>query len=166
MGPLSKMLFATVLLVAIPAANAQSVNFNLTGTILPGTCSVSIPNVDLGTWQATLFTGVGSTPTTPVNVPITISGCAPLITRVNIALSGTPDAANATLFRGLPGIGIDIRSALNNSVIPDGSTPLRVMIPAGTGGATYTMSARFQQSAATMSYGSVNAPVVAAITYN
>ncbi|WP_250627108.1 fimbrial protein [Pinirhizobacter soli] len=149
------------LLFCIPAIQAQTLNFNLTGTITPGVCQFTVADVDLGTYSAALFTGSYST--TAVDVPVTIQRCDPLVTAVRMDVSGEADAADSNLFKGVAGIGIDLRSALNGVIRPAGT---RVNYNPNTGGGTYTFKAKFKQSAATVAAGTVKAPITITVTYN
>ncbi|WP_250625681.1 fimbrial protein [Pinirhizobacter soli] len=150
------------LLLCTSAIQAQTVNFNLTGTITPGVCRFTAANVDLGTFASTSFTGSTTTPF--VDVPITSTGCDPLVTLVHMRVTGTADLANGNLFRGVTGIGIELRR----------KTPATAVRPAGTivdftpvaSGSTYLFEARFSQSAPTVAAGTVTAPVTINITYN
>ena len=150
------------LLLFMSATQAQSpLTFNLTGTITPGVCRFTVPDVDLGTYSATLFTG--SYATAPVNVPVTIQQCDPLVTAVHMTASGVADATDSTLFKGVDGIGIELRSALGNLIRPAGAV---VNFTPVAGGGTYTFKAKFKQSAATVAAGTVTRPITINITYN
>lgn len=155
-------MLAVALLAGASASHAQSLNFNLTGTILPGTCSFTANDVDLGTYLATLFTGSYVTPF--VDVPITSTNCAALVTTIHMAVSGTADTANAAYFRGIAGVGIELQQKTGSkAIVPAGTTvdfaPVR---PTGT----YLLQARFHQSAATVASGTVRSPVTVNFTYN
>lgn len=143
------------------ALHAQTLTFNLTGTILPGTCRWSVSDVDLGTYNATAFTG--SYTTSWVDVPVQSSGCDPLVTRVLMKVTGNADVANVALFRGIAGIGIELQTkSAGTAIVPAGTT---VNWNAITGGASYMFQARFKQSAATVASGTVRSPVTINITY-
>jgi len=150
------------LMLCMSAIQAQTVNFNLTGTITPGVCRFTANDVDLGTYASTVFTAVGTT-TNFVDVPITSQGCDPLVTSIHMRVTGTPDVANAALFRGVAGVGIQLQR----------KSPVLAVVPAGTtvdfnpaaNGATYLFQARFQRSA-TVSAGTVSSPITINFTYN
>jgi type 1 fimbria pilin len=158
-----KALIVMGLLVGTVAAHAQSVTFNLTGTINPGVCVFTAADVDLGTFPATDFTAVG-TAKTFVDVEVKSSRCDPLVTSIHMRVSGTADAASNALFRGVTGIGIELQK----------KSPATAVVPAGTtvdftpvaGAGSYMFQARFKQSAATVASGTVKAPVTIAFTYN
>jgi len=157
-----RILIPLGLLLCMSAIQAQTVNFNLTGTITPGVCRFTANNVDLGTYASTLFTGSYVTPF--VDVPVTSQGCDPLVTSVHMRVTGTADVANAALFRGVTGIGIELQR----------KSPVLAVVPAGTNvdftpvasGGTYLFQARFSQSAPTVAAGTVSSPVTINITYN
>ena len=150
------------LLLCTSAVQAQTVNFNLTGTITPGVCRFTANDVDLGTYASTFFTAVG-TSTSFVDVPITSQGCDPLVTSIHMRVTGTPDITNSALFRGVAGVGIELQR----------KNPVLAVVPAGTtvdfnpaaSGATYLFQARFQRSN-TVAAGAVSSPVTINITYN
>lgn len=162
MKSIPAVLIATLLAGAASASHAQSLGFNLTGTILPGACRFTVADVDLGTYSATQFTGAFTTPF--VDVPVTSTGCDPLITTVHMRVTGTADTANAALFRGLAGVGVELQR----------KSPVLAIVPAGTNvdfspvasGGSYMFQARFKQSAAGVAAGRVTSPVTIAITYN
>lgn len=144
------------------AANAQTVNFNLTGNILPGVCRFSAADVDLGTYYATEFTAVGTTKTL-VNVPISSTGCDPLVTTIHMNVSGTADAANASYFRGVAGVGIEMQTVAGGAISPSGTN---VNFTAVAGATNYMLRARFRQTAATVAAGTVRSAVTIQVTYN
>jgi len=141
-------------------ATAQTTtNFNITGTILPGVCRIAVNDVNLGTFQATAFTGASTTAFVPVNV--VVSQCDPLITRVALRFSGTADAANAALFQGVTGIGVELQyTSTAARVSPNG------LVQMSTAAGTHAFRARFTQSAATVAAGTVTRPITVAMTYN
>ncbi|WP_414491804.1 fimbrial protein [Stenotrophomonas maltophilia] len=155
---------ALVLISALFTGHAmaqETVNFNLTATILPGVCRVSAANVDLGTYYATQFTGTGTT-LGWVSVPITVNNCDPLITRVALRISGTADASSAAYFRGVTGIGIELqRETSLAAIVPAGTT-----VQYATANGTYTLRARLRQTAASVVAGNVSSPITVAMTYN
>ena len=157
-----RIIIALGLMLCLSAVQAQTVNFNLTGTITPGVCRFAVADRDLGTYASTLFTGSYTTPF--VDVPVTSQGCDPLVTLVHMRVTGTADAVNANLFRGVTGIGIELRrKSPATAVVPAGTTV--DFTPVASGG-TYLFEARFRQSAATVAAGTVSAPVTINITYN
>lgn len=152
-----------VLLAGIAGgAQAQTLNFNLTGTILPGVCRFTVADVNLGTYTATQFTGSFATPF--VDVPVTSAGCDPLVATVHMRVTGTPDVANASLFRGLAGVGVELQVKLPNApVVPAGTT---VTFPPVASGSVYMFQARFRQSAPNVAAGRVSSPITLTVTYN
>ncbi|WP_250633758.1 fimbrial protein [Pinirhizobacter soli] len=151
------------LLLCTSAIQAQTLNFNLTGTITPGVCRFTTADVDLGTFATTSFTAIGST-TTFVDVPITSSGCDPLVTSIHMRVTGNADAANTNLFRGVTGIGIQLQRTTGAvAIVPAGTT---LDFSPVTSGNTYNFRARFMRSATTMAAGSVSSPITINVTYN
>lgn len=150
--------------LSLAAANvgAQTLSFNLTGNILPGVCRFSASDVDLGTFYATEFTSIGTTKAW-VNVPISSSGCDPLVTVIHMGISGTADVADANQFRGLAGIGIELQSGVGTAIRPVGTN---INFAAAGGAANYMLRARFRQTAAVVAAGNVRSPITIQVTYN
>ena len=148
-------------LLALPsAAFAQTIaHFNVTGTILPGVCRIAVADVDLGTYQATQFTGAFSTPFQPIEVRV--SQCDPLVTRIGLRFTGSADSNDATLFQGVAGIGIELQRTSNSTRLPPGG-----WTQMDTAAGTHAFRARFVQSAATVSAGTVSRPITVSMTYN
>lgn len=149
-------------LCASACVHAQSVTtttFNVTGTILPGVCRIAVADVDLGTYQSTQFTGAFNTPYQAVSV--VVSQCDPQVTRIALRFDGTTDTADATLFQGVPGIGVELQLVTPATrIAPGTSTQLT------TAAGTYAFRARFMQSAATVAAGNVSRPITVRMTYN
>ncbi|WP_414491805.1 fimbrial protein [Stenotrophomonas maltophilia] len=160
---LQTMGWLVLLCSALPgvAAAQESTAFNLTGRILPGVCRIAASDVDLGTFYATDFTGVGTTKPW-ITTSIQVSNCDPLITRVALSFSGTADTANANYFRGVAGIGIEMeRESPSTPVRPAGTT-----LQYATANGLYMVRARFRQTAATVAAGSVSSAVTVSMSYN
>ncbi|MFC4761899.1 fimbrial protein [Dyella koreensis] len=153
---------AVGLLACAASVQAQSVTFNVTGTITPGVCVFTANDVDLGTYSATTFTG--STTTGWVDVPIRSTRCDPLVTVVHMRVTGTADAADAALFRGVSGIGVELQQKISGTpIVPAGTTVNFTTVP---GAASYMLQGRFKQSAPTVAAGTVRSPVTIQFTYN
>lgn len=150
------------LLCAAAGAQAQdSQTFTASGEILPGVCKIVFPDVDLGSHQASLFTGSYGTPYVDFNG--TVSDCDPLVLRVAMTFVGNADPDNAALFQGVPGVGIELVRAVggtNIPIAPGGSTQFV------TAAGVYPFRARFLQSAASVSAGRVTRPVTVTLSYN
>ena len=154
------VLALSVTCVACTAAHAQSsADFFVTGTILPGVCRLAVADVDLGTYQATAFTGAFMTPLKPVDV--LVSQCDPLVTRVALRFDGSADTNDATLFEGVRGIGIELQDATSGTRIAPGDTVLR-----STAAGTHAFQIRFAQSAPGVAAGRVTRPITVTMTYN
>ncbi|WP_180868062.1 fimbrial protein [Stenotrophomonas maltophilia] len=157
-----KLLALLGLSLAAGNVGAQTLTFNLTGNILPGVCRFSVSDVDLGTFYATEFTAVGTTKAW-VNVPVASSGCDPLVTVIHMGISGTADVADASQFRGVAGIGIELQSGTGTAIRPAGTN---INFTAASGAANYMLRARFRQTAAVVAAGTVRSPVTIQVTYN
>ncbi|MET3654722.1 fimbrial protein [Dyella japonica] len=164
---------AAGLLAMASAVGAQSVTFNVTGTIQQGTCSFTIPDTDLGTYGAWTFTGMGYTAPWTSDIPVAASGCTADINTIHMVFNGTPDATNSQLFKAIPvsgqgnisGVAIDLSTA--------SGTPARLVPNTGmtnwtlaTVGNTYYIKARFYQTSASVTPGKMQTPITAQFTYN
>lgn len=160
---LIRFVFIAGLSLCASAVNAQTVNFDMTGKILPGICRFDIADVDLGTFYATEFTSIGTT-TPTVTVRLSATGCDPLITEIHMYVTGTPDAADSKYFRGIAGIGIELFTY-------EGQTPIRptgdsISYNASAGATNYLLNARFRQTATVVASGNVRSAVTIQLSYN
>lgn len=144
------------------AASAQTVTFNLTGNILPGVCRFTAGDVDLGTFYATDFTAVGTTKAL-INVPISSTGCDPLVSVIHMNVSGVADAVDPNHFRGVAGIGIEMQTVAGTAIRPSGTN---VNFNAVAGASNYMLRARFRQTAAAVTSGAVRSAITIQVTYN
>ncbi|WP_414491807.1 fimbrial protein [Stenotrophomonas maltophilia] len=154
------LLLGSLLLCA--TATGQTINntdFNVTGEILPGVCRIAVADVDLGSYQATQFTGAFATPFQPIDV--VVSQCDPLISRVNLRFDGAGDGSNVQLFQGVQGVGIELQwRGTGVRIVPGGN------IQMATAAGTHGFRARFLQSAPTVAAGKVTRPMTVSMTYD
>lgn len=155
-----------VLLVTLPlAAAAQDLTVRFTGRFQPGTCSFSVPNVDLGTYQGSIFTGSTTTPWRRVTV--TSSNCTTDITTIHMSFSGVADGNNSNYFAirntTASGVAIELVNGSSQRVVPNVTTFnwSRAAI-----GASYDLNARFVQTRPTLTSGTVSTPITINFTYN
>lgn len=156
-----------VLLALIAAgADAADLTINFNGKFESGTCSFTAPDADLGTYQATSFTG--STITAWRQVRIRRSGCTSDITVVHMKFNGTADATNNTYFavRNVSGNVTGVAIELGN-LDPRRITPNTTVLDWNGNNATYyDVQARFVQTRPTVTAGSINTPITIQFTYN
>lgn len=168
MSTLSRHLAVTCLLLCgvLPGvAAAQDLTVRFTGRFQPGTCSFSVPSVDLGTYQATAFTG--STTTAWRQVTVTSSNCTTDITNIHMRFSGVADGNNSNYFAvrntTASGVAIELVNGSSQRVVPNVTTFdwSRASI-----GASYNLFARFVQTRPTLTAGTVSTPITIQFTYN
>ncbi len=164
MHPIRHGLCAAIVFAAASLASpaqAQSVTFNLTGEVLPGVCQFTVNDVDLGSYVATQFTGAFNGAW--VNVPVQVTRCDPLITKIAMRITGVADASKATYFRGLTGVGVELQQGIapNTPIVPAGTT-----LSYTTAAGTYMLRARMAQTAASVAAGRFSAPVTITLSYN
>lgn len=163
---------ATGLLCAASFAQAQTTTFNITGTITMGTCTVAVnggANVNVGSFNASLFTGSYASGFTDFNVAV--SNCAPGITKVTLKPTGTADTTSAIYWSSkLPGAPFELHDkAANVNLPPSGATTIVINNPSTNGTPTnYALQAQFHQTAALVptSIGAGSATVTLGIAYN
>ena len=149
--------------VALPAFS-QDLTVRFTGRFQPGTCSFSVPNVDLGSYQASSFSGSTSTPWRTIT--ITSSNCTTDITNIHMRFSGVADSNNSNFFavRNTTASGVAIE--LNNGglrVVPNVTT---LDWSRASVGINYVLIARFVQTRPTLTAGAVSTPITINFTYN
>lgn len=155
--------------LSIPDAGAViTYTLNPINIVAP-TCTMSVPNIPLGSFSADSFTGNTSTP--DVAVPVTASGCAGNLTNIVMSFNGTADTRNPALFAAnsvagnVTGVGIGLKYA------PPSQAPMPVTPNVTTGtwriaaGNTMQLLANFVQTEPTVTAGSVSTPVTIQFTY-
>lgn len=143
---------------------AQDLTVRFNGRFQSGTCNFSVPNADLGSYQATSFTGSTSTPWRTVT--ITSSNCTSDITNIHMRFSGVADSNNSNYFavRNTTATGVAIE--LNNGglrVVPNVTT---LNWSRAVTGVSYSVLARFVQTRPTLTSGTVSTPITINFTYN
>jgi type 1 fimbria pilin len=168
MRSLFKFFALTGLTAALPmAASAADLTLRFTGDFKTSTCAFSVPDTDLGTYQATTFTGGIVTPLKSISVMA--SGCTPDIATVHMALSGTADTNDATLFAvrntsgNVSGVAIELVNGSGQRVTPNVT---RFDWSLAGLGLTYTLLARFSQTRPSVTAGSISTPITIQFTYN
>ncbi|MBA0386492.1 type 1 fimbrial protein [Stenotrophomonas maltophilia] len=150
--------------LALPALG-QDLTVRFTGRFQPGTCNFSVPNVDLGSYQANTFTGNTVTPWRQVTV--TSSNCSSDITHIHMRFSGVADGNNSAYFAvrntTASGVAIELVNGASQRVTPNVTT--FTWSRSGIG-PSYNLFARFVQTRPTLTSGSVTTPITISFTYN
>jgi type 1 fimbria pilin len=165
-----KLAIATGLLCVASFAQAQT-TFNITGTITPGTCSISVNSgnpINVGTFNAASFTGTYQSGfITPVN--IAYSGCSQGMQSITFKFTGTADkttGGNVSYWdSGLPGAPFELRdtSSTGAVLLPSGANTIVITNP-GTSG-TRPLTAQFHQTGSLTKTGAGSATVTLGVTY-
>jgi type 1 fimbria pilin len=158
------------LLCVTSFAQAQSFNFNITGTITMGTCTISANNgkpVDVGTFNSNLFTGAFQSGFIP-NFTIDYTNCGAGIKTLQLKLTGTADkttGGNVNYWDStLPGAPFELKDAQANVTLPPtGATIITINNP-GTSG-SYPLTAQFHQTGALITTGTGSTTVTVNATY-
>lgn len=151
--------------------HAQSVTFNVTGTIEPGTCEwvvgdndkdISLDPIDISAFPAS--GGVNFKP-----FRLSLQNCTPDLSSVTFVFSGTSDANDPLRFANIGtagGVAIQLQSADGVTIAADGSNSSRT-VPVTSGNATISLSAGYWRVAARpLSGGSVSAIALVSMTYH
>ena len=136
-------------------------------------CTVNNPaiNVPLGTTTSSAFTGIGSTANTQTfNVSLTCSQVASAKITLSPGSSGAFNAANGVInldpsTTGTAATGVGIQLLYNNAVAPLNSA-ISVGSVAAAGSLTVPLSARYYQTASTVTGGVANGTATFTMTYN
>lgn len=149
---------------AVPALG-QDLTVRFTGRFQPGTCNFSVPNVDLGSYQAATFTGNSMTPWR--RITITSSNCSTDITTIHMQFSGVADSNNSNYFAvrntTASGVAIELINGSSQRVIPNVT---RFDWSRAGIGVSYDLLARFVQTRPTLTAGTVSTPITINFTYN
>lgn len=148
---------------------------NITGgpTVSIKACTINNPsiNVSLGTAKRTAFSGVGSTANTQsFNVSLTCSQATTAKITLAPGSSGAFNAATGiinldTPTSGVSAKGIGIQMLYNNAVLPlNSAVSVGSVVAAGT--LTIPLSARYYQTASTVTAGVANGTATFTMTYN
>ncbi|MGT8856204.1 fimbrial protein [Enterobacter sp. 186315] len=150
-------------------------NIAITGnpTVTAKACTVNNPaiNVPLGTTKNTAFTGVGSTANTQTfNISLTCSQAASAKITLSPGSSGAFNAANGVInldpaTAGTVATGVGIQLLYNNAAAPLNSA-ISVGSVAAAGNLTVPLSARYYQTASTVTGGVANGTATFTMTYN
>jgi type 1 fimbria pilin len=149
------------LLVAVPA-KAADLTIHFKGRFIEPTCDMTVKDVDLGEASVSDFTGAFSTAW--VGVPISFANCAKLTTRASLSFSGTADAVRADVYMGKPGVGVELRTQPNGTLLGPGSAAIDVAL--SSGGATANYVARMTQTTSDVTPGAISTPVTVSVTYH
>lgn len=156
--------FAIALASWTTGSAAQDLTIRFTGKFVSSTCTFTVPEVELGTYAASTFTG--STQTPEKTVSITRSGCTPDIVVAHMKFTGTPDSVNSQYFaakstNGAAGVGISIRNGSNVQL--QNNTSIDWQLPVI--GNVYNVYARLSQTGP-VKPGAIKTPITIQFTYN
>lgn len=157
---------APILALTSMTASAVDLTVRFTGSFVQGTCSFTVNDVDLGTYEATTFTGSTQTPWT--SVTINRGSCTPDISTIHMTFSGTADSNNPAYFAvasssgNVTGVGIET-SNMNNQYITPNTTVLDWPISIGP---SYSLQAHLVQTRPSVTAGTIKTPITIQFTYN
>ena len=150
--------------LALPALG-QDLTVRFTGRFQPGTCNFSVPNVDLGSYQASTFTGNTVTPWRRITV--TSSNCTSDITHIHMRFSGVADSDNSNYFAArnttASGVAIELVNGSSQRVTPNVTSFTWSRSAIGT---SYDLFARFVQTRPALTAGALSTPITISFTYN
>ncbi|MBA0386494.1 type 1 fimbrial protein [Stenotrophomonas maltophilia] len=121
-----------VALLAVPSVCAQSIDFAMTGEILPPTCAWAVGdgqhNVQLNAIELRDLPASGAAGQTPFQ--LRLENCSPGVTQVSFSFSGNGDPDDPYRYLNLgnaPGIAIELQSADGRTLRADGSDSARTV---------------------------------------
>jgi major type 1 subunit fimbrin (pilin) len=157
---ITKAAFACALITGATTLSAQTLSFNIKGTINPGTCKLSVSDIDMGSFSFDEFNAVGhQTRWQPFTVAN--AGCPAYIKTVVMTFKGAADTNNAQLFAtsgAAAGVGIEIQSRGGTVAAPGSALNWNAAIP-------FDHRARFVQTRAAVTPGVGSAAITIEVAY-
>lgn len=169
---LCKWLITVTMLCFAPLAAAQSVTFNVTGTVQAGTCDLSAGDVNRVVKLDPIY--VGDLPANgaagTVNFNLIVNNCAPGLSNAIFTFTGTPDASDGLRYQNTgtaTGVAIELESASDSQTIgADGTNNARTVAISG-GQAVLGLTASYWRLAGVAANpGSVTAVATVNTSYN
>lgn len=163
-------LMLALLLVACETP-AQSVTFNLTGTILQGTCEWVVGDDDrkilFDPIDVTAFPAAGGVGFKTFT--LRLRNCTPGLTRATFVFSGTSDANDVTRFANngtAGGVAVELQSSDGSTIAADGSNSSRT-VPVTSGNATIQLRAGYWRiGARPLTSGLLSSVALVSVSYN
>jgi len=147
-----QILAFAMLLTCTSAACAQSLQFDMTGEIVQGTCDWSVGDSDkkvlLDPTSVTVFPATGAVGYKSFS--LTLQNCTPGLRGATFVFSGTSDANDALRFANAGtagGVAVQLESADGSTIAADGSSSSRT-VPVVSGTATIDLRAAYWRIAA------------------
>lgn len=165
-------LMAIAAMVSFPSMAADTVNINVTGTIVASPCVINGGsanlNVDLGsTIQASTLASAGAT-STPVAFTLPITACPVGTSSVQVTFSGTPDpVAGANYYKSTgtaTNVAVGLYQASNGNLLGNGSSVTQTV--QGDRTASLAMQAKAYSASGSVMPGTINSVIVATMQYN
>lgn len=167
---LSKTCLGSAFLLVATLAHAQSVGFQMTGDILPPTCSwavgddnrsVQMDAIDMKDLPVSGAAGHTS-------FQLVLEGCSVGVTQVKFAFSGTVDTADPVVYRNIgtaKGMAVALQSTDGRMLRADGSDSTRTVLVTAGGATLDLQSAYWRLGGQTTSSGTVIAVAQVVLTY-
>lgn len=167
---LSKTCLGASCLLGATLAHAQSVGFQMTGDILPPTCSWAVGDdnrsVQMDAIEMRDLPVSGAAGHTPFQ--LVLEGCSTGVTQIKFAFSGNVDAADSAVYRNIgtaKGMAVALQSTDGHMLRADGSDSTRT-VPVIAGGAKLDLqSAYWRLGGQSTSSGTVIAVAQVVLTY-
>ncbi|HDR2490907.1 MULTISPECIES: fimbrial protein [Enterobacter] len=159
-------------MVSFSSMAADTVNINVTGTIVASPCVINGGsanlNVDLGSAiQASALSSAGST-SSPVSFTIPITACPVGTSSVLVSFSGTPDPVAGTSYYVSTGtatnVAVGLYQASNGNLLGNGSSVTQTVQSDRT--ASLALQAKAYSAAGSVMPGTINSVIVATMQYN
>lgn len=156
-------------LAAAGNARSDSTVINITGQIVPASCTVQpLPAVSLGDIRDVDMQDMGDT-SSPVDFQLSLTACPSTITQVTASFAGTADETNSQLFKNTSGagyatgLGVRLLDADHAGVAvpPGGSSQVGV----SNSSATFNLKALAVTTQAGPTAGDIDTSVTVTFTY-
>lgn len=165
-------LMAITAAISFSSMAADTVNINVTGTIVASPCVINGGsanlNVDLGSAiQASALSSAGST-SSPVSFTLPITACPVGTSSVLVSFSGTPDPVAGTSYYASTGtatnVAVGLYQASNGNLLGNGSSVTQTVQSDRT--ASLALQAKAYSASGSVMPGTINSVIVATMQYN
>ncbi|MEG0186614.1 MAG: fimbrial protein [Stenotrophomonas sp.] len=160
------LLLAALNLLLPLTSQAADLTLRFTGRFQPGTCQISVADVDVGTFDAPYFTANPQSPA--VGFTLSRSGCGSDLRVLHIRMAGAADGSDPRYFAipaagGVRGLAVWLYTPAQQTLAPNQAG--FDWLTSGTPAAGHLLYARLVRTG-TVSAGTLRAPVTVQVTYN
>ena len=164
----ARIVLALVLAAVAPSLQAADLTVRFTGRFQPGTCELSVADVDVGTFEAPAFATVGAT--TPVPFELKYTNCASELLVLHLRFVGPADARLPDYFAipasgGVRGLAVRLQSP--GGLIRPNQNAFDVPTQGAEQGAVTLRASLVRTGGVSdVTAGSIRTPITVQVTYN